>query len=321
MNLEALADVIRAHTGLTSKNALATLPLLLDTSDPIGGPGDDGALLTVGSQKAIVCGEAIHPNLVAADPFAAGVAAVVANVNDVAAMGGYPDGIVNTVVGSQRLATEVLKGIRHACDLYGIKVLGGHFTQHLSVAAVSAFAVGTKAANDTSGSVTRVEAGQMLVFACCLDGDLRHKSTIFSTLTYQAPYLRDHIRLPAEVLHHDGAQAARDVSMAGAIGSLAMLLEYRQCGALVDLKLMPQPAKVELSAWLTAFPSYAFWFTAAAEDAARCVERFHNSGLAAAVVGTVTKDPTVVLRQGELTAEVMNLEQSAVTGLWRPRAQ
>ena len=54
------------------------------------GPGDDGAVVEIlGGRSVVVCGEAIHPPFVAADPHGAGMAAVLANVNDLAAMGPY----------------------------------------------------------------------------------------------------------------------------------------------------------------------------------------------------------------------------------------
>ncbi len=52
------------------------------------------------------------PPFVAADPYGAGIAAVLANVNDVAAMGGFPLAIVDTVVADRETARSVLEGMR-----------------------------------------------------------------------------------------------------------------------------------------------------------------------------------------------------------------
>ena len=51
-----------------------------DASTRLDGTGD----------QVIACGEALLPAFVAADPYGAGVAAVLANVNDLAAMGATP---------------------------------------------------------------------------------------------------------------------------------------------------------------------------------------------------------------------------------------
>ena len=315
-DLAALAGLVRAHAGLTGKKALSVVGRILDTSDPLRGPGDDGALSAISGRVAVVCGEAIHPDLVAADPFAAGVAAVVANVNDIAAMGGRPEGIVNTVVGSEALAAEVLRGLRHAAGLYGIRVMGGHFTEHAGSSALSAFGLGHAVDGGRTGSLARVEPGQKLVFACCPEGTMRDDFSIFTTLARQGPRLRVHIRLPAKALSEGQALAAKDVSMAGAIGSLAMLLEYRRLGARVDLDRLPRPEGVGLGPWLTAFPTYAFWFAGTPDGAPRCAARFRRHGLAAEVVGEITDDPKIVLRRGAAAAEVVNLRRESITGLW-----
>ena len=345
-DLDALARHVRSHAGLTGKQAISLVGEVLgsptsgsDVGDNDGrkldddsgelvaalrgtdvsvveGFGDDGAVARGLLGEAIVCGEAIHPDLVAADPFAAGVAAVVANVNDIAAMAAVPVGIVNTIVAPEQVAAEVLRGLKFAAGLYGVKLMGGHLTHHHKIAAVSAFGLGRTATPGHHGSIAEVEAGQVLVFACCLDGAMREGLDVFSSIAAQGARLRDHIRLPAVALGPAAAVAARDVSMAGIVGSLAMLLEYRRLGATVDLGAMPKPSGVTWRQWLTAFPSYAFWFAAPPDGADRCVRTFTSEGLSAAQVGQITKDPLLRLRHGSQQAEVANLSTNKITGLW-----
>ena len=72
------------------------------------GPGDDGAVVACRASRrrraadgqVIACGEALLPAFVAGDPYGAGIAAVLTNVNDLAAMGAVPLAIVDTIVGS-----------------------------------------------------------------------------------------------------------------------------------------------------------------------------------------------------------------------------
>ena len=54
------------------------------------------------------------------------------------------------------------------------------------------------------------------------------------------------------------AVAAKDVSMPGVIGSLAMLLEPNRLGVSVDLDAVPVPAGVSVADWLCCFPTFAF---------------------------------------------------------------
>ena len=310
--LDRLVAAIRDHEGLRSKRAVAAVRRAVASTDPLSGPGDDGAVVHMRSAgSVIVCGEAMHPDFVAADPRAAGMAAVLANVNDLAAMGAVPTGIVNTIVGPAAMAVEALRGMAEAADLYDVPIVGGHTTPHDGEPALSAFAVGEA---DEVLSANRVRAGQRLVFVCCVDGAMRRDFDFFSTLAAQGPRLAADVRLLATAARDGLAEAAKDVSMAGCIGSLAMLLEPSGLGADVDLDAMPLPEGVELAAWLLCFPAYAFWLaTARARD---CVDFFAGAGLVAADIGTVTESGALVLQHVGETREVINLKREPVTGLW-----
>ena len=303
---------VRDHAGLRAKRAVGAVRRVVSTSDPVTGPGDDGAVVEVGGEGSIVvCGEAMHPAFVASDPRAAGMAAVLANVNDLAAMGAVPRGIVNTVVAPGAVAEEALQGMAEAADLYDVPIVGGHISEHPGEPALSAFAVGDA---DRVLSVSRARAGQDIVFACCLDGRMRPDFPFFTTLGHQAPHLARDVRLLAEAARMDLASAAKDVSMAGSIGSLAMLLEPGELGAEIDLDELPVPAGVSLDLWLVCFPTYAFWLTTDRPD--QCVDLFHPAGLAAAVVGSVNGSGVLTLRAGGESREVFDLKSEPITGLW-----
>src|SRR5918912_1367890 len=149
--LEDLVRTVRAHPGLRNKAPIALVAEVFGASDWQAGPGDDGAVVTIPSgtpqrpgegPTLVVGGEALWPPFVEADPFAAGVAAVLANVNDLAAMGAVPLALVDTVVASEAVARQALKGMRHASGLYQVPVVGGHLTLQDGPPAVSAFGLG-----------------------------------------------------------------------------------------------------------------------------------------------------------------------------------
>jgi len=50
--------------------------------------------------------------------------------------------------------------------------------------------------------------------------------------------------------------AAKDVSMAGIVGTLAMLAEASGCGAELDVARVPRPSGVAMGDWLTCFPGF-----------------------------------------------------------------
>ena len=276
------------------------------------GPGDDGAVVEMPAEgSVIVCGEAMHPAFVASDPRAAGMAAVLANVNDLAAMGAVPRGIVNTVVAPASIAAEALGGMAEAAGLYDVPVVGGHITEHDGEPALSAFAVGDA---DRVLSVSRARPGQHLVFACCLDGRMRADFPFFTTIAARGSRLATDVRLLARAAREELASAAKDVSMAGSVGSLAMLLEPERLGAEIDLDELPAPAGVSLDRWLVCFPTYAFWLTTDRPD--QCVDLFRSAGLTAAVAGTVTGSGVLTVQGRDASRDVFDLKTEPITGLW-----
>ncbi|HLA92618.1 MAG TPA: AIR synthase related protein, partial [Actinomycetota bacterium] len=103
--LDEIARRFQESAAIRSKASIGLVTDILGPTDWLSGPGDDAAALpSPGPGFVLAAGEAIWPPFVEADPFGAGVAAVVANVNDLAAMGGRPLGLVDTIVGSEALA-------------------------------------------------------------------------------------------------------------------------------------------------------------------------------------------------------------------------
>ena len=51
--------------------------------------------------------------------------------------------------------------------------------------------------------------------------------------------------------------AAKDVSMAGIVGTLGMLAEASGCGAVLDIAAVPRPGAATVGDWLTCFPGFA----------------------------------------------------------------
>ena len=311
-SLDQLVAAVRGHAGLRAKRAIGAVRRIVETHDPVTGPGDDGAVVEMpAGGSVIVCGEAMHPAFVASDPRAAGMAAVLANVNDLAAMGAVPRGIVNTVVAPAPIAAEALGGMAEAAALYDVPVVGGHITEHDGEPALSAFAVGDA---DRVLSVSRARPGQHLVFACCLEGRMRTDFPFFTTIASRGSRLADDVRLLAHAAREELASAAKDVSMAGSIGSLAMLLEPGGLGAEVDVDELPVPAGVSLDRWLVCFPTYAFWLTT--DQPERCVDLFLSAGLAAAVTGTITGSGVLTVQGRDVSRDVFDLKTEPITGLW-----
>ena len=71
--------------------------------------------------------DAIVPSMVERDPEWAGWCSVLVNVNDLAAMGAVPAGLLDAVgARDASFAARILAGLRRAAAAYGVPVLGGH---------------------------------------------------------------------------------------------------------------------------------------------------------------------------------------------------
>ncbi|MGH3769295.1 MAG: AIR synthase related protein [Pseudonocardiaceae bacterium] len=313
--LAELVQILRAHPGLRGKAAIGLVSDVLGPTDWICGPGDDGAAVDALGGQVVACGEALWPPFVAADPYGAGFAAVLTNVNDLAAMGARPLGIIDTIVGSEEVARSALLGMRRAGELYSVPILGGHLTLHDGEPAVSAFGVGTT--NGQALSVTRVQAGQSLLVAAALEGRMRADFPFFPAFEQRGSRCAGDVRLFAELAESGACVAAKDISMAGLVGSLAMLLEWGRHGVVLDLDAVPTPPCVELRAWLTCFPSFGFLLCSPAGREADCAQPFLDRGLHAVAVGRIDDSGQLALRLGGACATVLDLAVDDVTRLGR----
>jgi hypothetical protein len=313
--LSQLVSIVRSHPGVRNKAPIALVSEVLGPSDSYHGPGDDGAVVQDGDVTMVVGGEALWPPFVEADPFGAGVAAVLANVNDLAAMGARPLAIVDTIVGPEDLARRALEGMRHAAGLYRVPIVGGHLTVRPGPATISAFGLGRAGGADSVLSVGRAAPGQSLIVACCVEGRMRGDFNFFASFDERGERLGGDVAVLPAVAADGSCVAAKDISMAGLVGSVAMLLEFRRLGVTVEVDALPRPAAVSMGDWLTTFPCFGFLLCAPPGREGECLAPFHARGLAAAVVGTVDGSGLIRLQAGDEVETVFDLGTEAVTGL------
>jgi putative N-acetyltransferase (TIGR04045 family) len=217
--------------------------------------GDDGAPVP-GTDLVAAC-DAILPAMVERDPEWAGWCGVLVNLNDLAAMGATPVGLLDALgARDASFAARVLDGLRRACAAYDVPVLGGH-TQLGVPGALSVTALG-RTADPVPGGGGR--PGHRIRLAADLAGGWRagyHGRQWDSTSGRRTPELRAMLGAVAAAR----PAAAKDVSMAGVVGTLGMLAEASGCGAILDVARVPRPAGATMGDWLTCFPGYGMLTT------------------------------------------------------------
>jgi uncharacterized protein len=306
-DLEALAQAVRSAPGLLGKRDVQVV-------ERFGVDGDDAALVPHRGEYLVVCGEAISPPFLEADPYGAGSAAVVTNVSDVRAMGGRPLALVDMLVSPDRQhADTVLDGIAWASELLGVPVVGGHVTiGHPPALSASCTGVAT---TPLRGNAAR--PGDVLLAAFALDGRYMSDTRPFFTALHDRPpeRLRTDGEALVEVAEQGLCHAARDVSMPGVAGSLLQMIEGAGCGAVLDLDRLPRPGDAGLERWLLTFPSFGFLLAARPEHVERATAAFTDRGLACAACGAFDDTMTLRLAAGGAEAPVWDLARTPLTGL------
>lgn len=272
---------------------------LLRGLGPPGFVGDDGAPVP-GSDLVAAC-DAIIPALVERDPEWAGWCSVLVNVNDLAAMGAEPVGLLDAIGARDRsFATRIMSGLRQAAHAYGVPVLGGH-TQFGVPASLSVTALG-RTAHPVPGGGGR--PGHELRLTADLGGGWRpgYAGRQWDSTTHRsAAELQQLTRAIGEAR----PAAAKDVSMAGIVGTLGMLAEASGCAAVLDVAEVPRPKEASLGDWLTCFPGYAM-LTAGPQE-------IHAGPATSKICGQLTAGQGVSLRwpDGEVTGAI----PAGVTGM------
>ncbi|MGK5531510.1 MSMEG_0567/sll0787 family protein [Streptomyces sp. URMC 129] len=217
--------------------------------------GDDGAPVP-GSDLIAAC-DAIVPSMIERDPEWAGWCSVLVNVNDLAAMGATPVGLLDALAArSASHAARVLAGLTRAATAYGVPVLGGH-TQLGVPAALSVTALG-RTPHPVPGGGGR--PGHAVRLTADLGGGWRagYRGRQWDSTTHRrSGELRALISTLADAPPGARPAAAKDVSMAGIAGTLGMLAEAGGCAAVLDVAAVPRPAGASVGDWLTCFPGFA----------------------------------------------------------------
>jgi selenophosphate synthetase-related protein len=281
-----------------------------DMLDPIG---DDAAILPTGDGYLLMSCDGIMPELAKAEPFWAGFCAVLVSVSDIYAMGGRPTAIVNLLSAStEATALQIAEGMAEGCRKLAVPMVGGHFLPGEAEGVGTAIlGKATHLLRGTSG-----KPGQSLIVAIDLIGQpVKHYAQWDSTSFHEPESLRRKLELLPKLAETGAAVAARDISNAGILGTIAMLAENAGCGADVWLDHIPKPETVEWEWWLRMFPGYGFVLTAEFEHCEEVLAIFAAEGIAAQVVGELTQESRIVIRQADEEAVLIDWnEENLVVG-------
>jgi uncharacterized protein len=275
--------------------------------------GDDCAAIADGDGYLLLAAEGMSPNFVERDPWFAGWCAVMVNLSDVAAMGGWAIAVVDAIWSKAPEAGQaVWAGMTAAASAYGVPIVGGHTNCHSPYPGLAAAILGRAERLITSFDA---RPGDVLLVVTDLRGEFYQDYPFWNAATQTDPVrLRGDLALLPEIARLGLCCAGKDISMAGVAGTLLMLVETSGCGALLELDGVAKPEAVSWEKWLTSFPSFGYLLAVAPENVAEVTARFRARGISCGEAGVVTAEPQVYFRWGGESRLFWDLAAERLTG-------
>jgi len=242
--------------------------------------------------------DGIRQDLVQRDPHWAGYCAVLVNVNDIAAMGGFPVAMVNVLsCPDEKVREKIVEGMKEACEKFMVPMVGGHLHPDTTYSAIDVAILGK---TDRSRLVlsTGASEGDSVMFAIDLDGQFT-KGVPYSWDT-TSKKSREVIKRQLRTMNRIAPflTAGKDISNPGALGSLGMMLEASGKGAQVQIDCIPRPPKVGLVQWLTAYQGCGFVLAVKPGREQTVKDEFARADIAAEICGKITEDPRLEVELG-----------------------
>ncbi len=327
--LAGLVEQLRASRGFAHKRDIGEALGVLARTLP-GGSAAMAQAVAVGDDCAAMADshapdggyllfaiEGFVDDFVQTMPWFAGWSGVMVNLSDIAAMGGRPIAVVDALWARDGQAgAPVLQGLAAAAAAYGVPLVGGHTNQRSARSGLAVAVLGRAQKLLTSFNA---RPGDQLLMAIDLRGVFEEPHPFWNA-TRHAPHdrLRADLDLLPQIAEAGLADAGKDISMAGAVGTALMLLEGSRVGAELDLATIPRPPGVPMLRWLQAFPSFGFVLSVRPAQAGAVIGRFQARGIACAAVGTVCAEPQRWLRWNGERALMWNLATEAFMAAREP---
>lgn len=288
-DLATLLATLRHSRALAGKQDIAEAAAILQPANPNAiRLGDDCAAIPDGDGYLLLASEGFQDSFVRSMPWFAGYCGVMVNVSDIAAMGGRPVAVVDALWSdTSDTAATILTGLHDGARTYGVPVVGGHTNMRSTHNSLSVAILGRARHLLTSFDA---RAGEVLIAAIDLRGRWHDPHPFWDASsalcgTEHAARLQGDMELLPAIAEDGLSRAAKDISMAGLLGTALMLAECSSVGMTITLDDIPRPDPAPMERWLSAFPSYGYLLSARPENAQAVMARFHQRDIAAAVIG------------------------------------
>lgn len=324
--LDALVTGLQNSRGLAHKRDIGAVVQTLGIAHDLPfGFADKNASLRVGDDCAAIPDqngdgyllfaiEGFLNEFVRDDPWFAGWCGVMVNVSDIYAMGGRPLAVVDAIWDRDSDAmAPVLSGLAAASKAYNVPIVGGHSNARNAQAQLAVAILGRAKKLLTSFDA---KPGDVLIAAIDLRAQYREPYPHWSATAGTDPQrLRDDLEILPMLAEAGLCKAAKDISQAGILGTLLMLLECSGVGATVEVNAVPRPVGVDPQRWLlSTFPSYGFLLAVPEQHLQDVLGQFDSRDISCAPIGRCNGEKTLRLHADGLTRTAWSFEHAAVIG-------
>ncbi|MEW6010192.1 MAG: methanogenesis marker 2 protein [Methanobacterium sp.] len=322
MDLDHLVNSIINYEGVTRKKPIKELTTILHDAYNVAGNtllgfGDDASAIDIGNENLLLlAADGMWGKLMAADPYWAGYCSVLVNVNDIAAMGGKPVGMVNILsIANKDTCNEIMRGIKDGAEKFGVPMVGGHVHPDTPYDALDVSIAGITTRDALINSFD-AQVGDKVIVAIDLDGKQHPKFALnWDTTTHKDKKL---VQSQIEVMHKIALEnlvtSGKDISNPGILGTLGMLLESSQKGARVELEKIPRNPSVNWEDWLKSYPGSGFVLTAPDSRVNRCIELLEEVNITAKVVGDIITAKKLILTYKNQEKIVFDQDKNLIMG-------
>jgi len=311
-SLQHLIEDIKRFSGIQRKKPIGKIVRALSKKerlykDVLLSFGEDAAAIKFGNSENVLLfhTDGMQQEFLDSDPRSAGFFAVLVNIKDILAMGGEPLAMVNVIAYKTTETYErIIEGIKRGVEKFAVPMVGGHIHPFSPSNSLSISIVG-KVREEHIMTSEDAKAGEKIIMAIDLKGQITPtwKWGWDTTTMKSREEIARQFTVLKRIARKNLASSCKDISNAGILGSLAMLLESSCKGAAVDIREILKPETITLGDWLKMNPGYGFLLTTKEENASFCLEEFQEVGVSASIVGTV--DDTSQLK-------IVNLEEEKV---------
>lgn len=321
INFDQIIERIRNYEGLLRKQPIqGVFDQLVLHGQP--GPqlpnfGDDAAVIPWKEGFLLLAADGIMTRLLVNEPYAAGKASVMVTVNDIYSMGGRPLAMVNVLAsGEEGHRSKVVEGIKKGCEKLKVPMVGGHLHPDAPGNSPSLAVAILGYANKLLRSHL-AKAGDDLILAVDLKGDKGCRSVVsWDANSKKSPEeLINRLEALPLIAERELSQAAKDVSNAGILGTVSIMIENSGRGAVIELDSIPKPVEIELSDWLVCFQSFGFALSVQPERSNEVISLFREKEITAAVIGKVVDGPVITLKNGPESKVLFDFRSDKITGI------